>query len=76
MIADEIHVLELVGGGYMVRSKSVPGAWRIVHGRTCSCPAGEKRTCRHRRLVEKFCRLLDAKFQRPSAPPHVAALCD
>lgn len=47
-------VLRVVGGGYMVASRSVPGAWRYVHGNSCSCPAGGRRTCRHRRRTVEF----------------------
>lgn len=70
------EVRQLLGGGYVVASKSVPGAWRLVFGNTCTCPAGKARTCRHRRLVAEFCREQDRQHARPTAPAHVAALCD
>lgn len=69
-------VYEIVGGGYMVRSKSVEGAWRLVRGNTCTCPAGTRRSCRHRRLVDEHCRAINAKHARPVAPPHISALVD
>lgn len=76
MNAPERDVFEMVGGGYMVRSKSVEGAWRLVFGRSCSCPAGGRRSCRHRRLVEVHCRRIDEQFARPAAPVNVSALVD
>lgn len=70
------EVRQLLGGGYVVASLSVPGAWRLVMGNTCTCPAAKARTCRHRRAVTAFCAEQDRLHARPTAPPHVAALCD
>lgn len=73
---DGPEVAAVQGGGYIVRSLSVPGAWRFVWGKTCSCPAGERRSCRHRKAVDAFVRDRSAKNRRPSAPPHISALVD
>lgn len=70
------EVRQVKSGGYIVASLSVPGAWRYVEGRSCSCPAGKARTCRHRRAVAEFCAGQNREHNRPVAPPHVAALCD
>lgn len=70
------EVRQLLGGGYVVASLSVPGAWRLVDGKTCTCPAGKARTCRHRRAVARFCAEQDRQHARPTAPANVAALCD
>lgn len=61
----DAQVIHVLGVGYIVQSKSVPGAWRLVQGRECSCPAGGRKSCRHRRLVQEHCRALDAQFERP-----------
>lgn len=68
-------VSPVVGGGYVVSSLSVPGAFRLVWGNECSCPA-TGRTCRHRKLVAAYCAALDAQRRRPSAPAAVSLLVD
>lgn len=72
------HVLEALTGGYLVLSRTTPGAWWLVHGRTCSCPAGRggAEGCWHRRQVAAFVSRLNAVQARPVAPPHVSALVD
>lgn len=76
-MTDEVpEVLVIRSGGYIVASKSVPGAWRLVRGRDCSCPAGDRPTCRHRKLVAAFCAREAEKYKRPVAAPHIAALVD
>lgn len=64
------YVKQAVGLGYFVKSRSDEGAWWLVHGSTCSCPAGRSGTpsCWHRRQVEQFCRQVDAELARPAAP--------
>lgn len=64
-----------VSVGFMVRSKSVDGAWRLVSGDSCSCPA-RVRICRHRQLVDAHLLERNRKNARPTAPANVAALCD
>ncbi len=68
-------VSEVKGGGYIVPSKSVEGAFRLVWGNECSCPATGK-SCRHRRLVSAYCAQQDAARRRPSAPVNVSAMVD
>lgn len=68
------EVTYLAGVGYFVASKSVPGAWRLVKGDWCSCPATRK-SCRHHRLVDQFVRA-NAPAPRPLAPVHISALVD
>lgn len=72
------EVVAIPNLGYGVRSASVPGALRVVHGNDCTCPAAEHgaRQCRHRRAVAIYCAEQAEKYKRPVAPPHVAALCD
>lgn len=72
------EVAHVPGLGYIVRSASHPGTYRLVCGKTCTCPAAENgaRTCRHRRAVAEFCASENAKYARPVAPPHIAALVD
>ncbi len=74
------EVVEVKSGdfmiGYMVRSKSVPGAWRYVRGNECSCPAGTKRTCRHRQLVAAHCRDIDAQHARPAGAVRASMFVD
>jgi hypothetical protein len=71
------HVLVVASGGYMVQSKTTPGTWYLVHGASCSCPAGQKGTrCWHRSQVQQFVAALDRAKRRPVAPPNVSAMCD
>lgn len=63
------EVVAIPNLGYGVRSASTPGAYRIVSGNECSCPAGENgaRTCRHRRAVDEFVRSHADEYARPRA---------
>lgn len=72
------HVLEARTGGYLVKSRSTEGAWWLVFGSTCSCPAGQKgmKRCWHRAQVQAFCRALDLPLARPAAPANISALVD
>lgn len=65
------YVKQAVGLGYFVKSRSTEGAWWLVVGRTCSCPAGQagRLSCWHRRQVEQFCRELDRSMARPAGKP-------
>jgi hypothetical protein len=40
---DPNSVSAVKGGGYIVASKSTPGAFRLVWGNECSCPATGRR---------------------------------
>lgn len=70
-------VKQAQGLGYFVKSRSTEGAWWLVAGRTCSCPAGQagRERCWHRSQVEAFCRKLDAELDadRPPAKPAPAS---
>ncbi len=68
-------VRPLVGGDYVVASRSTPGAWWLVRDYTCSCPATTP-TCFHLRQVAAFCRAIDANHVRPAMPPNISALVD
>ncbi len=68
-------VLELKVGGYMVASRSTAGAWWIVFGPTCSCPATIAR-CHHQRMVSRYVAAQDAKNRRPPAPVNVSLMVD
>ena len=68
-------VLPLKAGGYMVASRSVSGAWWLVWGQTCSCPATVAR-CFHIRQVAAYCKGRDAALRRPAAKPNVSLLVD
>lgn len=72
------HVLEVKTGGYLVLSRTTPGAWWLVSGRSCSCPAGQSgaERCFHRAQVARFVAALDAALARPVAPVNVSALVD
>jgi hypothetical protein len=61
--------------GYFVSSKSTPGAFYLVSGADCTCPATVQR-CRHQRAVQELVKAENAQFARPVAKPNVAALCD
>ncbi len=72
---DPQSVSVVQGGGYIVPSLGTPGAFRLVWGNECSCPA-TGRTCRHRKLVAAYCAALDTQRRRPSAPAAVSLLVD
>lgn len=73
-----MNVRQLVGGGYVVASRSTPGAFWLVdfdvqHRPSCTCPATVE-VCRHMRAVVEHCRAEDAKHARltmPAAPASV-----
>lgn len=65
-------VSEIKGGGYIVSSLSLPGAFRLVWGNECSCPATGP-TCRHRKLVAAYCAKQDAA-RRPARVPVATSL--
>lgn len=65
----------LQAGGYMVASASTPGAWWFVYGQECSCPATVAR-CRHLRMVDAFCRALDAAHKPAAVKTNVSAMVD
>lgn len=69
-------VYQVQGVGYIVESLSTPGAWRLVRGGECSCPAGKACSCRHRRAVAVFCAAQDRRYARPVVPVNVSALVD
>lgn len=69
-------VSQVVGGGYVVPSKSQPGAFRLVWGQECSCPHTGRGVCRHRRLVAAYCAAQDRLRARPAARPNVSLLVD
>jgi hypothetical protein len=75
-LVDPPAVIHVPGWGYMVRSKSVEGAFRLVRGNTCSCPAAGARTCRHRRLVAAYCAAEDRAHARPVAPVNPSMFVD
>lgn len=60
------HVLEAKTGGYLVKSRTTDGAWWLVYGDTCSCPA-DVRVCFHQRQVAAFCAALSERYKRPRA---------
>lgn len=80
-----LPVRQLVGGGYMVASRTTKGAWWWVdltrllltttQPRACTCPADTPR-CWHVRQVLAYTRLQDALNTRPTPPPNVAGLVD
>lgn len=68
-------VSEVKGGGYICPSISTPGAFRLVWGNECSCPA-TGRTCRHRKLVAAYCAKQDAARRPARVPVNVSAMVD
>ncbi len=68
-------VSKVVGGGYVVPSKSTPGAFRLVWGNECSCPATGP-TCRHRKLVAAYCAAEDARNRPAPVRPAISLLVD
>ena len=68
-------ILELKVGGYMVASRSTAGAWWLVFGQTCSCPATIAR-CHHLRLVSAYCKAQDDARRRPAAKVNVSLMVD
>lgn len=68
-------VSPVTGGGYVIPSKSTPGAFRLVWGNECSCPCTGP-TCRHRKLVAAYCAARDRATRRPSAPANISAMVD
>jgi hypothetical protein len=60
------------GTGYFVPSQSVEGAFRLVWGNECSCPATGP-SCRHRKLVAAYCAKQDAA-RRPTRVPAATSL--
>lgn len=69
-------VSQVVGGGYVVPSKSTPGAYRLVWGQECSCPHTGRGVCRHRRLVAAYVAQQDRLRARPAARPNVSLMVD
>ncbi len=63
------------GHGYFVASKSTPGAFRLVWGNECSCPATGP-SCRHRKLVAAFCAKQDARNRPAPVRPAISLMCD
>jgi hypothetical protein len=61
--------------GYFVESESVPGAFRLVRGRECSCPATVDR-CRHIRAVHDLVKAENQRLRRPPAPFNPAVFVD
>lgn len=66
------HVVK-VPGAYFVKSRTTPGAWWMVVGLECTCPA-EKPICWHVRRT--FAWHKDQTPKRPTAKPNIGALCD
>lgn len=65
-------VRPLIGGGYMVASRTHRGAYWLVdfddnHRPSCTCPATVE-LCRHMRMVVEHCKIDDAKHARPKMP--------
>lgn len=69
------QVVKAQNVGYYVRSRTTDGAWWLVDADGCSCPAVTA-SCFHVRAVSALCAAEDAKYRRPVAPVHVAAMCD
>jgi len=81
--ADGPEVRQGQAGGYFVRSRTTQGVWYLVWGTECSCANGRAHfdsgmpgNCWHLGAVVEFCRALNEKHKRPTAPPNIAALCD
>lgn len=72
---DPDSVAPLKSGGYCVASKSTPGAFRLVWGNECSCPATGP-SCRHRKLVAAYCAAEDARNRRPAGKVNAGLFCD
>jgi hypothetical protein len=72
---DPNSVSKVVGGGSIVASKSTPGAFRLVWGNECSCPATGP-SCRHRKLVAAYVAQQDAAARPPAAKVNVSAMVD
>ncbi len=68
-------VLPGKAGGYFVGSRTAQGAWWLVWGTSCSCPATVAR-CWHVQQVEAYCRAEDAKHRRPAAVVDAGIFCD
>lgn len=67
------HIIDAGNGRYFVKSRTTAGAWWLVEGDTCSCPAGAARSCFHRRHRDQFVERINA---RPAARPNISALVD
>lgn len=67
-------VLQVPGVGYMVASRSTPGAWWLVRQNTCTCPA--TRRCWHMRQVDAHAAAENKRLARPVAPVNISALVD
>lgn len=68
-------VSEVKGGGYVVASISTPGAFRLVWGDECSCPATGP-SCRHRKLVAAYVAKQDAARRPARVPAAVSLMVD
>lgn len=73
---DPDGVAQVVGGGYIVPSKSLPGTYRLVWGKECSCPHAGPRPCRHRRMAAAYCAAQDALLRPPPARVNISAMVD
>lgn len=67
------------GDGYLVASRSHPGAyWLVTYNGSsveCSCPATVS-VCRHMRLAGEYCAAKSVAERRPEMPANVSALVD
>ena len=74
----EVQIVKVPQWGYIVASRSIEGAWWMVQGGECTCPAGVAgaERCWHRSKVAEMVAAENRHFARPVVPPHVSALVD
>lgn len=70
----EFGLVKVPGLGYFVRSRSTEGAWWLVNGKGCTCPATIT-DCHHVRSAYAW-EKLHGPAPRPTAKPNISALVD
>lgn len=67
----EGYVVKASSTSYFVKSRTTPGAWWLVSGNDCSCPA-DVQLCWHVRRTYEYERMMSTP--RPTAPPAPASM--
>lgn len=67
-------IVKVPGLGYFVRSRTTEGAWWLVNGKGCTCPATIEH-CHHVRQAYAWERA-NGPAPRPTPPTNISALVD
>jgi hypothetical protein len=70
----DVKLAAVPGVGHIVASRSVPGAFRLVYGTGCTCPA--PKGCWHIAQVLLHVNAVEETKRQPPVPVNKAALLD